>query len=103
MNENLTPAAPGALAAALVSALLPACRDVSRLQSQALDQSIAWPERLGLGLHRLVCRWCRRYGKQIRILRHAVDGHPTRFDETVPWILTIESRERIKQLLRDRM
>jgi hypothetical protein len=94
------------LAAAFQSGLrtlLPACRDVSRLQSQALDQTIAWPKRLGLGLHLLVCKWCRRYGKQIRFLRHVVRDNPEHLHESAPRRLTTESRERIEQLLRDQM
>jgi hypothetical protein len=108
MNENLTvcpydmlPLKP--FRAVLESAqrtLLPTCRDVHRLQSLAWDHSIAWPKRLGLGLHLLVCKWCRRYGKQICVLRDAVRDHPEHFHETAPHVLTTASRERLKQRLR---
>jgi hypothetical protein len=81
--------------------LMPACRDASRLQSQALDQSLSWPKRLGLRLHLLVCKWCRRYGKQIRFLRDVVLDHPEEVNDVAPQTLSPEARERLKQSLRD--
>jgi len=41
--------------------LSPGCREASRLQSEALDQPLSLPQRLGLRLHLLICKWCRRY------------------------------------------
>ena len=82
--------------------LMPTCRDASRLQSQALDQAVPMPKRLGLRLHLLVCKWCRRYGKQIRFLSQAVHEHPDQVNEATPRTLSPEARERLKQSLRDR-
>jgi hypothetical protein len=82
-------------------ALLPSCRDASRLQSEALDCELSVSKRLGLSLHLLVCKWCRRYGKQIRFLRNAAHEHPEHLTEAVPQRLSEEARERIKRRLRD--
>jgi hypothetical protein len=79
---------------------LPSCRDASRLQSETLDQKLSFSKRLGLSLHLLVCKWCRRYGKQVRFLRAAAHEHPERLAEAAPQKLPDEARERIKQRLR---
>jgi hypothetical protein len=80
-------------------ALLPTCRDASRLQSEALDTKLCFSKRLGLSLHLLVCKWCRRYGKQIRFLRCTAHEHSENLSEAVPQKLSVEARERIKQRL----
>lgn len=79
--------------------LLPTCRQASRLQSDALDQPLSLPKRFGLRLHLLVCKWCRRYGKQIRFLRQAAHEHPDEVNESTPHTLSREARERLKRSL----
>ncbi len=81
--------------------VMPTCREASRLQSFALDQPLSLPKRFGLRLHLLVCRWCRRYGKQIRFLRSAAHEHPENLTEAVPPTLSPEARERLKRFLSD--
>src|SRR5262249_54449737 len=91
-------------AAAVKSALRtlsPDCREVSRVQSEAFDHSLSATKRAGLRMHLLMCRWCRRYGKQIRILRQAVREHPNEVNEVPQQTLSPEARERLKQSLRD--
>src|SRR5262245_21325155 len=92
------------LAAALKSAcrtLSPDCREVSRLQSEAMDHSLSTLKRIGLRMHLLLCRWCRRYGKQIRFLRQAMHEHGDDVTSSTPQNLSPEARERLKQFLRD--
>jgi hypothetical protein len=79
--------------------LLPSCREASRLQSEALDKNLSFSKRFGLSLHLLVCKWCRRYGKQVRFLREAAHEHPEDLAEAVPQKLSPDARERIKQRL----
>ena len=82
-----------------ICTLLPSCRDAARLQSEALDKKLSFGKRVGLSLHLLVCKWCRRYGKQVRFLREAAHEHPENLAEAVPQKLSAEARERIKQRL----
>ena len=84
-----------------IRALWPSCRQVSRLQSAATQQPLSLGQRVGLKFHLLVCSWCRRYGKQIGFLRTVAHEHER--DETVPIpsALSPNSRERMKQSLRD--
>jgi hypothetical protein len=79
--------------------LLPTCRDAGRLQSEALDTRLCFSKRVGLRLHLLICKWCRRYGKQIRFLHEAASEHPDSITEAVPQQLSPEARERIKRRL----
>lgn len=80
------------------SVLSPTCREATRLQSEALDQPLSFPRRLGLALHLMLCKWCRRYGRQIRFLRAAVRSHPDELNQ-VPDGLSAEARERLKRAL----
>ncbi len=80
-------------------ALVPTCRDASRLQSDALDQALPLPKRFGLRVHLLVCKWCRRYGNQIRFLRQAAHEHPDAVNEASPSTLSPDARERLKRTL----
>jgi len=82
-----------------VRTLMPTCRDASRLQSEALDGKLSFSKRLGLVLHLLICKWCRRYGKQIRFMREAAREHSESLSEAVPQQLSAEARERIKRRL----
>jgi hypothetical protein len=81
--------------------LSPNCREASRLQSEALDRSLSRGQRLGLRLHLLLCKWCRRYGRHIRFLRMVVHEHPDEVNGSTPQSLPPEARERLKQSLRD--
>ena len=79
--------------------LSPNCREAVRAQSEALDHSISLSKRLGLWLHLLLCKWCRRYGKQIGFLHDAAREHQERLVEAEPQKLSPAARERIKQRL----
>ena len=87
--------------AARLGALSPNCREASRLQSDALDRPLSRFQRLGLRIHLVLCRWCRRYGKQIRLVRQAVRDQPEGMNEASTQTLAPQVRERIKRILRD--
>jgi hypothetical protein len=76
---------------------MPTCREVTRLQSEALDKRLPFSKRVGLRLHLLVCSWCRRYGKQIRFLREAMHDNPEELSEASSQSLSPEARERMKR------
>jgi len=62
-----------------------------------LDQAKKNNKRVGLRIHLLLCKWCRRYGKQINLLHTAAHDHPEQLTEPVPQKLSAEARERIKK------
>ena len=78
--------------------LSPTCKKATRLQSEALDRTLPRRQRFGLWVHLALCKWCRRYGRQIVFLREAAQGHPDKLAE--PKGLSPEARERIRQSLR---
>lgn len=45
------------------------CRQATQLISEKQDRPLQFIEQSNLQLHLLACRFCRRYGKQIKTLR----------------------------------
>ena len=66
-----------------------------------MDHPLAPGKRLGLWLHLLICKGCRRYRTQIHFLRQATGDHPEKIVEAAPEKLSAEARQRIKQKLGD--
>jgi hypothetical protein len=52
-----------------------------------------------LGIHLLLCKWCRRYGRQISFLRTACK-RCSDHEQLPPQTLSAEARQRIKDKLR---
>jgi hypothetical protein len=80
--------------------LSPSCREATRLQSEAMDRPLSLRRRIGLRLHLVLCRWCRRYGKQIGFLRSVAHEHEKHEETLPPQTLRPEARERIKERLK---
>lgn len=73
------------------------CRELVPLMSQSLERKLALRERLRLRLHLIVCAWCVRYLKQLRLLRQLVRlQSECTAEEALPNVsLTSEARARI--------
>ena len=67
-----------------IHTLVLGCRQVSQLQSESLDHTLSLPKRVRMRFHLLVCRWCRRYGKQIRFLHQAAHEHRDELAQAQP-------------------
>ena len=78
--------------------LSPTCKEVRRLQSDALDQPLIRAQRIGVWLHLRLCVWCLRYGRQLKFLRRAAQCCDPEHFSSPP--LPPAARERIKQRLR---
>jgi len=78
---------------------LPNCREMSRHSSRSLDARLTLFQRLGVGLHLIFCRFCRRYWRQLHWLRltaqKSADANPA-----IP-PLSDRARSRLKQSLRE--
>jgi hypothetical protein len=85
----------------ILQLLSPTCKEASRLQSQVLDRKLPVMQRIGLRIHLALCKWCRRYGKQIEFLHEAAHEHPDQLSEPLRQTLSQDARERIKQRLRE--
>ena len=86
--------------AACVSALSPSCKEAARLQSQAMARPLSFSERLGLGLHLLICSWCRRFSAQVRLLHSTMSECPEHDHAEPSFGLSAQARERIERRLR---
>ena len=45
------------------------CKEASALASSELDRKLPLLQRLGLRTHLMMCKYCRRYKKQLQMLR----------------------------------
>lgn len=80
------------------------CDGMSRLASESLDRDLIRQERLALRSHLLYCSPCRRYLKQIVLLRDAIGRLMNRVQTESPLpgtALPTEIRDRIKKALRE--
>jgi hypothetical protein len=72
--------------------------------SDAMDRPIPLGDRIAVRLHFLICQWCERYRKQIRLirtlLRREESASPTDSLNTSNDRLSDEARERLKRLTR---
>lgn len=79
------------------------CREMTRLASESLDHDLGRTERAALRLHVLYCRGCRRYLRQITLLKNALRGLSARVedDRLLPGTaLPDDVRDRIKRALK---
>jgi hypothetical protein len=76
------------------------CQEAVRAQSEQLDHPLPRLTRIGLRLHLLLCKWCRRYGKQIRWLHQAAHNHDEKWAQTNASVLSKNARERMKRALK---
>jgi hypothetical protein len=81
------------------AALLPTCREMSRLSSRELDGPLPRFQKFGTGLHLVFCRLCRRYRQQLRWLQQA--ARQAKPESTVAGRLPQASRERLRRALRE--
>lgn len=64
------------------------------LMSQSLERELTVRERFALRLHLIVCPWCARYLRQIKLFGQVLNPHGCHTLE-VPGSLSISARERI--------
>jgi hypothetical protein len=64
-----------------------------------MDHPLPFGKKCGLRLHLLICRWCRRYGKQLQFLRQASRCEPGSTPGKHSPELSPEAKERLKRIL----
>jgi len=74
------------------------CRQASRLVSEGQDRTLSWRERWGLRMHLWMCSNCRRFERQIRLMRRAFSMLSRRAeDDSASGALSPDARERIRK------
>ena len=78
------------------------CKDASRLISEGQERPLGRRERWSLRFHLWLCDNCRRFDRQMRFLRQALQswGKRAQTDGQGPQ-LSPEAKDRIRQSLRD--
>ncbi len=77
------------------------CEEASVLTSRELDEPLGLAERLAVRGHTLVCRSCRRFRRQLELLRAALNRRDVATEEAGPDCdgLSVEARARIQRVL----
>lgn len=79
------------------------CKDASRLISRGQELPLSSWDRLGLRLHLWMCANCRRFERQLAMLRHALRMLGRRAEEEDDGAnFPPEARERIRKTLAER-
>lgn len=75
------------------------CKEATRLVSAARDRELALTERLGLGLHLLICSICRRYARQLAFISTLLRSDSGQAAGDAGAVLDGAARERIRSRL----
>lgn len=64
-----------------IRGMMPTCKEVHRLVSEAMDRDLSLTERLRVRMHMLICVACSRFERQMALLRSALRRFPGPDDE----------------------
>ncbi len=79
----------------------PNCAEMSRLASRSLDQPLSIKVRCQIRLHYLICVWCRRYHRQLRLLHQAAPPMREEVEAVAHRGLSAEAKRRMVGRLRE--
>jgi len=77
------------------------CKEATRLLSEALDRRLLLSERVALCFHLFICKLCRRYARQIRVLTDTLRSDVARLSSNPDVRLDDAAHARIRQGLKD--
>jgi hypothetical protein len=79
------------------------CEAASELASRSLDESLPYLDRAALSCHILACKSCRRFCKQIRVIRSAIRRRERLLLESDAdgCVLSSDARNRIAHAVRE--
>ena len=83
----------------LMVRVMPSCKDIAVLISQSMDQRLPLMKRLSIRLHVSMCSLCRRYEKQLRLLRDSAGHYANPAENEVEASLSPEAVERLQNAL----
>ena len=86
----------------LMARVMPSCKDIAALVSQSLDQKPPLMKRLAIRLHVSMCSLCRRYEKQLRLLREGTGLYADPDVNETEERLSPEVKERLEKALEQR-
>ncbi len=87
----------------IMNYVLPDCKEVAELSSNSLDEILPFKKRLGLKLHIIMCKFCRRNNEQLYLIRELIRKKLSSSENGSTEVnrrLSEESRQRIASLLK---
>ncbi len=84
----------------LMARVMPSCQDITALISQGMDTVLPLRNRLSIRLHVAMCSLCRRYERQLRLLREGARHYADAEQNQVGPCLSPEAKERLRAVLR---
>ncbi len=78
---------------------MPSCKEVSRLVSESMETKLPLHKRIGLWMHLSMCRLCKGFARQLRVIQAAAKQHGESEDDTslADATLSDDARERIRR------
>ena len=86
----------------LMVRVMPSCRDISQLISAGMDRNLPLRKRLSIRLHVSMCGFCRRYEKQLHLLRKGVGHYADPDANVIEKSLSTAAKEKLEKALADR-
>lgn len=75
------------------------CKQASELVSQSLDRPLPWSKRIELKFHLLICKFCKRFFKQMYGMKQAA----TQLQRDIESDDSIKLSDSAKQKIRDQL
>lgn len=83
----------------LMARMTPSCKDISALISQSMDTRLPLRKRFAIQMHVAMCSLCRRYEKQLQLMRRGLHHYANPDENAVAESLSAEARKRLQQAL----
>ena len=82
---------------------MPSCKEVSRLISESMETKLPLRKRIGLWMHLSMCRLCKGFVRQLRVIQTAAKEHGESKDDTslADATLSDDARERIRRAVQN--
>lgn len=75
------------------------CKQTSQLVSQSLDRRLTWQERFAVKVHLWICKYCRRFSRQLLAVRSGLQRLTQSVEENTDLQMPSESKARIAKVL----
>lgn len=85
----------------LMARVMPSCKDISALISEGMDRQLPLQKRLSIRLHVSMCSLCRRYEKQIHLLRGGFGYYADPDKSAAEQSLSPEAKAKLEKALAD--
>lgn len=83
----------------LMVRLMPSCKDITASISEGMDKRLPLAKRLSIRLHVSMCFLCRRYEKQLHMIRDGTCHYADPDENEVEESLSPEAKERLEKAL----